>query len=87
MCSRAKLLQAGLCAAGLSWPRIWPFPEAPAELQAPLRLHIAADNDPSYEDTIPIDEFGIPPLISDCHWGSAGRATVKIHDEMGAILY
>ena len=47
-------------------------PEAPAEPQAPLRLHIAADNDPSYEDTIPIDEFGILPLISDCHWGSAG---------------
>lgn len=61
----AKLLQAGLCAAGLSWPRIGPFLEAPAELQAPLRLHIAADNDPRYEVTISIDTFGILPLISD----------------------
>ena len=42
----AKLLRAGSCAAGLSWPRIGPFLEAPAELQAPLRLHIAIDNDP-----------------------------------------
>ncbi len=61
----AKLLRAGSCAAGLSWPRIGPFLEAPAELQAPLRLHIAVDNDPLYEVAITIDTFGILPLISD----------------------
>lgn len=48
----AKLLRGGSCAAGLSWPRIGPFLEAPAELQAPLRLHIAIDNDPLYEVAI-----------------------------------
>jgi len=48
-----------------SWPRIGPFPEAPAELQAPLRLHIAVDNDPSYEDIIPMDIFGTNQVISD----------------------
>jgi hypothetical protein len=64
----AKLLQAGSCAAGLSWPRIGPFLEAPDELQAPLRLHIADDNDPPY-DTIPINTFGILPVISDWECG------------------